>query len=94
MSAVVTEVVVRHHPRRFGTSKYGIGRTIRVMYDLITLQMLTRFSARPLHWFGLGSLPCLLLAVPEAWASLPVPRLWRPSWTDSRWTTTAPHIIA
>jgi glycosyltransferase involved in cell wall biosynthesis len=62
LGARVTEVVVRHHPRRFGTSKYGIGRTFRVLYDLVALRMLTRFAARPLHWFGLWSLPCFGLA--------------------------------
>ncbi|MBI4878937.1 MAG: glycosyltransferase family 2 protein [Planctomycetes bacterium] len=60
VGARVTEVVVRHHRRRFGVSKYGIGRTIRVLYDLVALRMLTRFSARPLHWFGIGSLPFFL----------------------------------
>ena len=57
-----TEVVVRHHPRRYGTSKYGIGRTFRVLYDLVALRMLTRFAPRPLHWFGVGSIPCFLMA--------------------------------
>ena len=62
MGARVTEVVVTHHPRVSGVSKYGIGRTFRVLYDLVALRMLTRFSARPLHWFGLGSIPCFLMA--------------------------------
>jgi len=62
VGARVTEVVVRHHPRRYGTSKYGIGRTFRVLYDLVALRMLTRFSARPLHWFGMSSLPCFVVA--------------------------------
>jgi len=62
LGARSTEVVVRHHPRRFGTSKYGIGRTIRVAYDLVALRMLTRFAPRPLHWFGVGSIPCFLIA--------------------------------
>lgn len=62
MGARSTEVVVRHHPRRFGTSKYGIGRTFRVLYDLVALRMLTRFAPRPLHWFGVGSIPCFVIA--------------------------------
>lgn len=62
VGARVTEVVVRHHARRHGKSKYGIGRTFRVLYDLVTLRVLTRFAVRPLHWFGVGSLPCFLLA--------------------------------
>lgn len=63
VGARVTEVVVRHHPRRFGKSKYGIGRTFRVLYDLVALRLLTRFSAAPLQWFGVGSIPCFLLAI-------------------------------
>lgn len=63
LGARVTEVVVRHHPRRHGRSKYGIGRTFRVLYDMIALRMLTRFSQRPLHWFGVWSLPCFLAAM-------------------------------
>jgi dolichol-phosphate mannosyltransferase len=64
MGARVTEVVVRHHPRRHGRSKYGIARTVRVIYDLFALRMLTRFAARPLHGFGLWStFPFLLAAL-------------------------------
>ncbi len=62
VGARITEVVVRHHPRRAGKSKYGIGRTLRVLYDLMALRVLTRFAARPLHWFGVGSLPVFLVA--------------------------------
>jgi len=62
VGARVTEVVVAHHPRVHGESKYGIGRTFRVLYDLIALRMLTRFSARPLHWFGVWSIPCFVVA--------------------------------
>ncbi len=81
----VSELVVRHHPRRFGTSKYGISRTFKVILDLLVVQMLLRFSSRPLHWFGLLSVPCLLLSlfsllvgfVDEAGlADLAVLRLW------------------
>ncbi len=62
VGARVTEVVVRHHPRRHGRSKYGINRTFRVLYDLVALRMLTRFAAHPLHWFGLWSIPCFSFA--------------------------------
>ena len=48
----VTEVVVDHHPRRFGTSKYGIGRTLRVVLDLITVKYLMRYSLGPMQAFG------------------------------------------
>jgi glycosyltransferase involved in cell wall biosynthesis len=48
----IEEVVVRHHPRRFGTSKYGISRTLRVILDLLTVKFLLRYSTRPIQIFG------------------------------------------
>jgi len=48
----VVEVPVNHHPRRFGTSKYGIGRTLRVVLDLITVKFLLRYSTGPMQILG------------------------------------------
>lgn len=48
----VTEVPVNHRARQFGASKYGIGRTVRVVLDLITVWFLGSYSTRPLHVFG------------------------------------------
>lgn len=48
----ISEVVVTHHARQFGTTKYGIGRTFRVILDLITVKFLMRYSTRPIHIFG------------------------------------------
>ena len=48
-----TEVKVNHRPRRFGTSKYGISRTIRVILDLLTVKFLLSYSTRPIQVFGL-----------------------------------------
>jgi glycosyltransferase involved in cell wall biosynthesis len=48
----VTEVPVRHHPRQFGQSKYGISRFLRGFFDLITILYLTQYIHRPLHLFG------------------------------------------
>jgi glycosyltransferase involved in cell wall biosynthesis len=59
----ITEVVVRHHPRLRGTSKYGLSRVGKVILDLITVKMLIAFSQRPLHWFGLGALASLTASV-------------------------------
>jgi glycosyltransferase involved in cell wall biosynthesis len=50
--ASITEVPVRHHPRRFGRSKYGISRTLRVVLDLITVKMLGSYSTKPIYLFG------------------------------------------
>lgn len=52
VGADIVEVETTHHPRRFGTSKYGISRTIRVILDLITVKFLQSFSTRPIHAFG------------------------------------------
>ena len=49
----IKEVVVHHRARRHGTSKYGIGRTIRVILDLVTVKFLLSYSTRPLQIFGL-----------------------------------------
>ncbi len=57
----VGEVKVRHEPRRFGKSKYGLWRFFSGFFDLFTVLILTRFGARPLHVFGLiGFLVSLL----------------------------------
>ena len=47
-----TEVPVNHRARQFGTSKYGIGRTVRVALDLITVWFFGSYATRPLHVFG------------------------------------------
>ena len=49
----VTELPVRHAPRRFGTSKYGINRTMRVLLDLVTVRFLLSYGTRPMQIFGL-----------------------------------------
>ena len=51
--ARIKEVVVTHHPRTRGKSKYGIGRTYRVLLDLILMLFFFFFSTRPLQFFGL-----------------------------------------
>ncbi len=50
--ASIAELEVTHHARQFGTSKYGISRTIRVLLDLLTLKFLGSFSTKPLYAFG------------------------------------------
>jgi len=49
----ITEVPVKHRPRKYGRSKYGIGRTVRVVLDLLTVKFLLTYSTRPLQLFGL-----------------------------------------
>lgn len=48
----IAEVEVTHHPRRFGASKYGMGRTVRVLLDLVTVKFLLRYSTGPIQIFG------------------------------------------
>ncbi len=59
------EVVVNHHPRRFGKSKYGISRTFRVVLDLLTVKFLLHYSMGPIQLFGkiggLFGIPGLLM---------------------------------
>jgi len=67
VGAKIAEVKVNHRARTAGESKYGISRTFRVILDLITVKFLLRFSARPLHFFGmpglgLGAVGSLILA--------------------------------
>ncbi|MCY7391530.1 MAG: glycosyltransferase family 2 protein [Leptolyngbyaceae cyanobacterium CAN_BIN12] len=50
--ARIAEIPVRHHPRQFGKSKYGLDRTIRVIMDLITVFFMRKFLTRPMHVFG------------------------------------------
>jgi len=50
--ARVAEVPVRHHPRTRGASKYGLGRTFKVILDLITVKFLVSFITKPIYVFG------------------------------------------
>jgi glycosyltransferase involved in cell wall biosynthesis len=50
--ARVRQIPVRHHERKFGESKYGIGRTWRVLFDLLSIKTIVAFSSRPLLWFS------------------------------------------
>ena len=55
--AEIGELVVKHHPRIHGRSKYGISRIGKVLLDLIAVKLLIRFSPNPGHWFGTFSAP-------------------------------------
>ena len=54
------EVVTNHHPRRFGTSKYGLSRVFRVVLDLITVKYLIQYLVSPMKLFGGMGLVCVL----------------------------------
>lgn len=48
----ISEVVVRHHPRKHGKANYGLERTFKVLLDLITVKFLMEFSKKPIYLFG------------------------------------------
>jgi glycosyltransferase involved in cell wall biosynthesis len=50
--AKMEEVDVRHHARKYGKSKYGIGRTLRVLSDLLFMVFFQKYAHRPMHLFG------------------------------------------
>jgi glycosyltransferase involved in cell wall biosynthesis len=54
--ARITELPVRHHPRRFGHSKYGLSRVLKILADLLTISMIMWFREQPLTLFGIGAL--------------------------------------
>ena len=54
--ARITEVKVNHRARKFGSSKYGIDRTFRVLMDLLTVWFMNRFLTRPMYVFGFGGI--------------------------------------
>ena len=50
--ASMTEMEVKHHPRIYGKSKYGMGRTVKVMSDLLLILFMQKYFQRPMHFFG------------------------------------------
>ena len=52
VGAKIIEVPVNHHPRRFGETKYGLNRTLKVLLDLFTVKFLLDYSAKPIYLFG------------------------------------------
>ncbi len=61
--ARIVQVDVKHHARKYGTSKYGLGRTFRVMSDLITMVFFRRYSQKPMHLFGTIGFILLFLGI-------------------------------
>lgn len=60
--ARVTEIPVNHHPRMHGKSKYGFNRIIKVFCDIFSMNLIIRFSSRPLTGFALFALPFFCLS--------------------------------
>lgn len=69
--ARIGEEVVTHRPRRFGESKYGLGRTTRVLVDLLLVLFFQRFTDRPLQLFGPAGLLSFVAGVGiDLWLSM------------------------
>ena len=75
VGAKIYEMPVRHHARKFGKSKYGLERTLKVVLDLIAVQFLTRYSAKPIYLFGGGGLGMFALGF-LGMAFLLVRKIW------------------
>ncbi|MGH7797419.1 MAG: glycosyltransferase family 2 protein [Candidatus Binatia bacterium] len=60
LGTAIAEVTVNHRPRSYGKSHYGLGRTVRVMLDLVTIKFFSRYATRPLHMFGFLGLLCTI----------------------------------
>lgn len=61
--ARVTEIPVDHHARTMGKSKYGISRTIKVVFDLITIKFMASYQTKPIYVFGSFGLIALFLSI-------------------------------
>jgi glycosyltransferase involved in cell wall biosynthesis len=67
----ITERVIRHHPRKYGRTKFGFDRYIKGFLDLISVLFLTRFAARPMHFFGtFGTLAFISGFLISLWISI------------------------
>ncbi len=67
----VSEVVVKHHPRKYGKTKFGISRFFKGFIDLVTVIFTTRYIQRPLHFFGmLGVMSFIIGFVIDAYLSI------------------------
>jgi glycosyltransferase involved in cell wall biosynthesis len=61
--ARVTEIPVEHHARTMGKSKYGISRTIKVVFDLMTIKFMASYQTKPIYVFGTFGLIAFLLSI-------------------------------
>jgi glycosyltransferase involved in cell wall biosynthesis len=76
--ARVTEIPVEHHARTMGKSKYGLSRTIKVVFDLMTIKFMASYQTKPLYMFGFAGMTtfaiaflCAVLALLMKFASWP-----------------------
>lgn len=75
--ALIAEVPIEDKPRAHGQSHYGLSRTFRVMFDLLTIRLLVRYLSRPLHFFGGIGAAMIAVAVTLASWLLCKKLIWR-----------------
>jgi glycosyltransferase involved in cell wall biosynthesis len=63
VGARITEIPVRHHPRKFGVAKYGLERTVKVVLDLFTVKFLLDYSHKPMRLFGGMGVSLILVSI-------------------------------
>src|SRR5713226_3935246 len=69
--ARVTEIPVEHHARAMGKSKYGLSRTLKVVFDLMTIKFMASYQTKPIYVFGMfGMLAIALLLLAGIWAAV------------------------
>jgi len=61
--ARVTEIPVEHHARTMGKSKYGLSRTIKVLFDLMTIKFMASYQTKPLYMFGFAGLATFMISL-------------------------------
>jgi glycosyltransferase involved in cell wall biosynthesis len=67
--ARVTEIPVEHHARTMGQSKYGISRTVKVIFDMMTIKFMASYQTKPIYVFGMfGTLALALSVLAGLWA--------------------------
>lgn len=82
----VGEIPVSHRARRFGVSKYGVGRFLRGPFDLFTILFLSTFRRRPLHLFG-------LIGVGIGFAGFAIDAYLAISWLMGNWIGDRPLLM-
>lgn len=75
VGARIVEVPVQHHPRRFGKTKYGLGRSLKVILDLFTVKFLMSFANKPTYLFGGAGIGLIAISV-FTLIALIIRRIW------------------
>lgn len=83
MGANICEVEVKHHPRKYGKSKYGLNRTLKVLFDLMTVQFMGTYSTKPLYIYGGFAFICFILSCISGFFVIFMKLLWNTDMTGN-----------